>query len=364
MRPSSDPPELLRCSARGLRVFFMPGCRSLFALLVAAMAAGLLTLGPAAADPVRWRAEWPKTDFTKTAVDFSSIRSGGPPKDGIPSIDHPRFERLSGGKAKGWADRLEDQEGVISLAIEGDARAYPLRVLIWHEIVNDTVGGRAVAVTYCPLCNSALVFDRTLDGRVLDFGTTGKLRNSDLVMYDRQTESWWQQFTGEAIVGTLTGKSLKLVPSRLEAFGRFRARYPEGQVLVPNNPGMRQYGANPYVRYDEIGTLPFLYQGDLPDGIHAMERVVAVEVAPGQHEAWALELLREKGEIRSGNLVIRWEAGQASALDASTVAGGRDVGNVTVQRQQGGGIEDVPYDVTFAFAFHAFRPNGTIHRGR
>jgi hypothetical protein len=317
---------------------------------------------PVSADPARWRTEWPKTDFTKTAIEFTSIRSGGPPKDGIPSIDRPRFEKLTAGKAEGWSAQLEDREAVIALAVGGDARAYPLRILIWHEIVNDMVGGRPLAVTYCPLCNSALVFDRTLDGQVLEFGTTGKLRNSDLVMYDRQTESWWQQFTGEAIVGALTGKALKLVPSRLESYGRFRGRHPEGQVLVPNNPSMRRYGANPYVRYDEIGSLPFLYHGELPDGIHAMERVVAIEVAPGKHEAWALELLRAKGEIRAGGLVLRWEAGQASAVDAATVADGRDVGNVTVQRMTDGKAEEVPYDVTFAFAFHAFRPGSPIHR--
>ena len=103
---------------------------------------------------------------------------------------------------------MSETEPVIGLVVNGDARAYPLKILIWHEIVNDTVGGVPVTVTYCPLCNSAIVFERTVDGRVLDFGTTGKLRNSDLVMYDRQTESWWQQFSGTAIVGAMTGTKL------------------------------------------------------------------------------------------------------------------------------------------------------------
>jgi hypothetical protein len=155
------------------------------AILFAAVQRGL-------ANPSQWRLEWPKTDFSKTAVDFNTILSGGPPKDGIPSIDHPKFEQLAAGKASGWSAGIGDTEAVISLAINGDARAYPLRVLMWHEIVNDTVGGRPVTVTYCPICNAALTFDRALDGQVLDFGTTGKLRISDLVMYDRQTESWWQ----------------------------------------------------------------------------------------------------------------------------------------------------------------------------
>jgi len=333
-------------------------------LAVVFLAAGIVCAAQAViAEPSRWRAEWPKTDFSKAAVDFVSIRSGGPPKDGIPAIDNPKFEALVSGFARGWAAEIGDAEAVISVSIGGDARAYPLRILMWHEIVNDTVGGKPGAVRYCRLWNGAVAFERVLDGRVLDFGTTGKLRHSDLVMYDRQTETWWQQFTGEAIVGALTGKALKLVPSRLESFDRFRKRFPEGQVLVPNDPGLRRYGANPYVAYDEIGKLPFLYQGELPDGIHAMERVVAVEVAPGKYEAWALSLLRERREIRAGDLVIRWEAGQASALDAVTVGGGRDVGNIVVQRKAGERFEDMPYDVTFAFVFHAFRPHGTLHRG-
>jgi hypothetical protein len=316
----------------------------------------------AMADARMWRSEWPRTDFSQHAVPFREIKSGGPPKDGIPSIDVPKFERLAAGKAQGWSASIGDIEPVISLAISGDARAYPLRVLTWHEIANDMVGNTPVAVTYCPLCNAALVFERKLDDRTLDFGTTGKLRNSDLVMYDRQTESWWQQFTGEAIVGALTGRQLRLLPSRLESFARFKERFPDGLVLVPNNPAVRNYGRNPYVGYDAAGKRPFLYDGSLPNGIDPMERVVAVETAPGRHEAWSLALLRAKRKIRSGALVLEWEPGQSSALDTSAIGSGRDVGNVVVRREQGRDLVDVPYDVTFAFAFHAFRPKAVIHK--
>jgi hypothetical protein len=322
-----------------------------------------MAMSAAIADPADWRRLWPRTDFSKHAIDCREIKSGGPPKDGIPPIDAPKFERLVR-QGDGWAADIADVEPVIALSIDGDARAYPLRILVWHEIVNDTVGGVPVAVTYCPLCNTSLVFRRELEGRTFDFGTTGKLRNSDLVMYDRQTESWWQQFTGEAIVGELTGKALRLVPSRLESFARFRERYPNGQVLVPANTGLRPYGSTPYGGYDTIGRLPFLYEGGMPDGIDAMERVIAVEVSPGKHEAWALDLLRAKREIVSGDLVLKWEPGQASALDAREIASGRDVGNVVVQRRVGDRLEDVPYDLPFAFAFHAFRPKSAIHRSR
>lgn len=333
--------------------------RVLLAVLIVVASTPPLVAG--AAGPASWRTEWPQTDFSQHTVPLEQIKSGGPPKDGIPAIDKPRFEQLNGGMATGWATRIGDAEPVISLDIRSDARAYPLSVLMWHEIANDIVGGMPVVVTYCPLCNAALVFERTVENRVLDFGTTGKLRYSDLVMYDRQTESWWQQFEGSAIAGVMSGKQLRPVPSRLESFGRFRGRFPNGQVLIPSDPTARAYGRNPYLGYDASGQRPFLYDGSLPEGIEPMERVIAVETRPGYHEAWSLPLLMERRTIETGNIVLQWEVGQISALDKGTIAGGRDVGNVVVQRQQDGSLVDIPYDVTFAFAFHAFRPESPIH---
>jgi hypothetical protein len=146
----------------------------------------------ALAGPETWTREGWKTDFSKSSVPFGEIISGGPPRDGIPSIDDPKFASAS------EVTDIDGREPVIRFGVDDDVRAYPLRVLTWHEIANDVVGGTPVAVTYCPLCNAAIVFDRRVEGQVLEFGTTGKLRNSDLVMYDRQTESWWQQFTGES----------------------------------------------------------------------------------------------------------------------------------------------------------------------
>ena len=326
-------------------------------LLLPGLLLSLVITHHAQADPLAWQREgWGKTDFSKHSVEWHEIQSGGPPKDGIPSIDRPKFKPAS------TETQLAGTEPVIGLELNGDARAYPVRILIWHEIANDVVGSTPVVITYCPLCNAALVFDRTVDGRILDFGTTGKLRNSDLVMYDRQTESWWQQFMGEAIVGALTGRRLRLIPSRLESFERFRHRFPAGRLLIPNDPTARNYGRNPYVGYDAVGQRPFLYDGSLPDGIDPMERVVAVETAPGHHEAWALTLVRHRGTIHSGAPLIEWQPGQASALDKESIGSGRDVGNVIVLRQIEDRRVDLPYDVTFAFAFHAFRPNSPIHQ--
>lgn len=319
-----------------------------FAFLIAILAATNNSI----ANPDNWRADgWGKTDFSKTTIAFNEILSGGPPKDGIPSIDEPKFISAESDKT------LTSTEPVVALEIAGDARAYPLRILTWHEIVNDTVGGVPVTVTYCPLCNSAIVFKRQFAGKLHDFGTTGKLRNSDMVMYDRQTESWWQQFTGEAIVGAHVGQTLKTVPARLESFERFKARFPNGKVLVPRNPGLRDYGRNPYAAYDTTG--PFLYRGDMPEGIAPMARVVIFKTETGP-TAVSLALLREKQRIMIGDIALSWIAGQNSALDTATIAKGRDVGNVVVQRLGARKPADVTYDVTFAFVFHAFHPDRPI----
>ena len=154
-------------------------------LALAILLLGLVTAIEAKAGPEDWGREWPHTDFSRHSVDYNEIFSGGPPKDGIPAIDRPQFVPV------GETRNLAPREPVISVRIGSEARAFPLRILIWHEIVNDTVGGTPIAVTWCPLCNSSVAFDCRVGGRTLSFGTTGKLRNSDLVMYDRETESWW-----------------------------------------------------------------------------------------------------------------------------------------------------------------------------
>ncbi len=325
---------------------------SRFAILIAA-ALLVGVVATAGANPARWTAEGWTTDFSKHAVPYSEILSGGPKKDGIPSIDDPQFIAAKDDTTLG------DKEPVIRLAIGDDVRAYPLRVLIWHEIVNDTVGDLPVAVTYCPLCNSAIVFDRRIDGKAVEFGTTGLLRNSDLVMYDRASESWWQQFTGEGIVGRHSGRMLKMIPARVEAFERFRRDHPRAQVLVPNRPNLRPYGRNPYVDYDSRA-LPYpLFTGELPDDVPPMARVVVVK-AGGMPRGVMMSVLRRKGRVRLGDVELSWQEGQNSALDTAQISDGYDVGNVRAVRAGSGGEDEVVHDVTFAFVFHAFHPDGEL----
>ena len=319
-----------------------------------------LAASPVVAEPANldlWKSEFPRTDFARTTVPLEEIRDDGNFRDTIRSIDSPRFQAVSELTAVG------PLEPVLSLIINGDARAYPLRVLLWHEIVNDVVGSTPVLVSYCPLCNSGVVYDRRVDGAVLEFRNTGRIRHFDMVMYDQQSESWWQQFTGEAIVGERSGATMRILPARLESFDKFRQRAPNGKLLIPNNVMLHPYGETPYQSMDsEWATqshamLRERYPYDLPEDMSPLERVVVIG-----EEAWSLPLLRARGRVETDGLVIEWTAGQNSLHDHPVILAGRDVGNAVVRRRGAeGAMEDVAYDVTFAFAFRAFRPNGVLH---
>jgi hypothetical protein len=262
--------------------------------------------------------------------------SGGPPKDGIPAIDRPRFI------STGEADRfLADREPVAVIEIGGISRAYPLQILTWHEIVNDEIGGRPVAVTYCPLCNSTVAFSRVVGERTLDFGTTGMLRNSDLVMYDRQTESWWQQITADAVVGELTGERLEVLPSQILSWAEFRRLDPNGEVLSRDTGHSRPYGENPYTGYDQPGSSPFLFEGETDDSLPPKERVAAIATGEAKAVVYPFSRLGEDAPINDRidgkPIVVMFDPSVASALDDSSIASGRDVGAAAVFERTAGG---------------------------
>ncbi len=269
-----------------------------------------------------------RTDFTRAGVDLAQFRAGGPSKDGIPSIDDPVFESIE--TSRTW---LDDRAPVILLEIGGLAKAYPLAILMWHEIVNDTIADLPVVVTFCPLCNTALVFERRLDGTVYDFGTTGNLRFSDLVMYDRRTESWWQQATGEAVVGELTGAKLRFLPAQIVGLADFERAYPNGQVLSRETGYERDYLTNPYVGYDTIDQNPFLFDGVLDGRLAPKERVVTVGEGTDAM-AFPYSELREVGvaeAVLDGRpIVVFWEPGAVSPLDEALISSGDDVGGTGV----------------------------------
>ena len=333
------------------------------------------------------------TDFTKHSVSLDEIMSGGPPKDGIPPVDNPRFTSVA--EADRW---IGDREPIIVFEHGGIVRGYPWQILIWHEIVNDEVGGLPVTVTYCPLCNTAIAFDRRVGGRTLDFGTTGRLRHSDLVMYDRQTESWWQQAIGEAIVGEYTGTQLTFLAAPTLSWRDFKAAYPTAEVLSRDTGNRRDYGRSPYSGYDT--GRPFLFRGPIDGRLPMMERVVVVKVEADAVVYPMKTLAKERvinHSVSDRPVVLFYIKGTASAVDDSRISEGREVGSATVYSRsvgdrtltfrrdgesfvdeetgthwnlhgmaisgplEGRRLEEVVSYIPFWFAWGAFRPDDPIY---
>jgi hypothetical protein len=326
-------------------------------------------------------------------VDPEELISGGPPPDGIPPIDEPRFFDPDD------VDFIDDAEPVLALEIDGDARAYPVQIMIWHEIVNDTVGDTPVAVTYCPLCNTAVAVDRRVEDRTLTFGTSGLLYRSSLIMYDRQTESLWSHFTGQAIAGVLTATELRSYPVATVSWADWREANPDGLVLSRETGSERDYGRNPYPGYDDLENPPFLFDGETDGRLQAKERVIGIgldeEPVAVRHEP-----LLEVGVVTfdlAGEPALAWaRPGTVSALDDAAVDAGRDVGAIgvfrpdadgtplTFERAHGGFVdaetgstwnvlgtaiagplagaqlEPVEHVDTFWFAWAAFAPDTTV----
>jgi hypothetical protein len=336
-----------------------------------------------------------------TSIPLDEIIPGGPPPDGIPPIDEPVYETID--DAAGW---LEDTSPVMVVDVEGDVRAYPLAILTWHEIVNDVVGGAPLTITYCPLCNSALVFERTVEGpdgeEVLDFGTSGRLYRSNLVMYDRQHRNLWTQFEGEAVVGErFLGTQLTRVPAWLFGFSELVELHPDAQVLSRDTGHSRDYGRNPYAGYDAEDNDPFLFQGELDERFPPMARLVGLN-RDDEAVGVLLDVLAEERvvevEVAGEPIVVLWAPGQASALDTAAIDAGRDVGQTAALLPQvdgervelaptgtdgrfvdersgstfdlrgraidgpleGSQLQAVPHDDTFWFVWVAFQPETEV----
>ncbi len=344
------------------------------------------------------KGEFPKTDFNNRSIELSSILSGGPPRDGIPAIDKPQFSSFV--QTASW---LGPDEPVVAYIDGQDARAYPLQILIYHEIVNDTVNGKPVTVTFCPLCNASIVFDRTVGAQVLDFGTTGRLRKSDLIMYDRQTESWWQQFTGEGVIGQFNKTVLTQLPSQIVSAATFAASYPDGQFLNKQTGFTRPYGNNPYRGYDDINNNPFLFKEPTDKRLPPMERVLSItddKTVPSTLIPLSTVLTQPLINLTHNNKpVVVFATTQAqSALDKSAINDSRQIpaaaafsaqlDNKTIQFEQlengdiadvktqsiwnafgeavsgplkGQSLQQVDGGVHFAFAWLAFEPESIIY---
>lgn len=276
------------------------------------------------------------TDWSRRTVDLGEFLAGIPavdPRDRIPPIDTPRFEPIEA------ADWLDDREPGALVQFNDEVRFYPLSILTRHEIVNDRYGDIPVAVTFCPLCNTALTFDRRVDGEALRFGVSGLLRKSDLVMWDDATTTLWQQITGEAVVGELAGTQLDIISTAIVSYGDAKESFPDALSLATDTGFGINYGANPYEAYSSSNQ-PFLFDDDPDPRFPALSRVVGVTV-DGVDKAYPFELISEKGAVNDvlGDtpIAVLWGGETADALDSSTVADGEAIGSgIAFDRTVGG----------------------------
>ena len=337
--------------------------------------------------------EWPDTDFTKSSIHPDEILYQALPKDAIPSIDSPVFKSIN---EIGW---IQPGEPIIVVQYANTAKAYPLQIMIHHEIVNDNINGKPIAVTFCPLCNASIVYERTIQGEVLDFGVSGSLRKSDLIMYDRQSQSWWQQFTGVGIVGKYDKVKLNTVASQVIAYRDFVKSYPQGKVLSRETGYNKQYGENPFRGYDDIDESPFLFFDAKDKRLPAMERVLAVSIGD-KHRVYPLSHLRKQKIINDNfagmSVVVFSKHGMLSAVDKQWIEDSRTIpaavaynrrynnrllsftmdngrirdrqtnsswnilGLATAGKLKGARLSAIDNGVHFAFAWLAFRPESEI----
>jgi hypothetical protein len=276
----------------------------------------------------------------KYIVDPKKIRSGGPPKDGIPSIDSPGFVTVT--DADKW---IEDNELVLAIIYKGTKRVYPLQIMVWHEIVNDNIAGDPILITYCPLCGSGIAYERKINGEEVEFGTSGKLYNSNLVMYDRKTNSYWSQIDGLAIVGELTGTELTPVSIDTVAWRDWKAAHPDSEVLSQDTGFTRPYGKDPYGNYYEDSFVLFPVESS-DDRVHPKTVIFGIEVN-GAYKAYKEDDLKELGTIED------------------TVAGIK----IKVERDNAGIVkitntetdEEIVKERDFWFAWYAFHPDTGLY---
>lgn len=263
-------------------------------------------------EPARSQRTILETDGVRHSIPLDEILSGGPGKDGIPSIDEPTFV-----SAKDAASFLDDSDPGIGLTVGGESRFYPYRILVWHEIVNDTIAGKPVLVTYCPLCATGIVFDRRVEGKAQEFGVSGRLWQSNLLMYNRagnvDNESLWSQVLGEAVVGVNTGEKLSIIPSDIARWSEWVAAHPGTKVLSRETGALRDYGRDPYGDYYTSESVSF--GASFRDTrLHPKALVHGIEIN-GTYKAYDDEALKKKsGEVEdsfAGKTVVitRTESG-------------------------------------------------------
>lgn len=280
-------------------------------------------------------------DYSKHSIPIDDISDGGPGKDGIPSIDNPHFLSI----AEADVSLMRDPDRVLGFVFKGQARAYPIKILNWHEIVNDRVGGKAVVISFCPLCGTGMVFDASVKNRNLTFGVSGLLYQSDMLLYDHQTESLWSQIKSEAVTGSMTGARLKLLASTHTNWGTWKKKYPHTKVLSYKTGFRRPYDRDPYQGYESNSRL--MFDVNLRNSkFHPKEKVIGIEIG-GRAKAYPFSELGKvpspiKDVVNKISIEIHFD-------EKSNTAVIKDNKN-----------KELPSVVGFWFAWHAFHPKTKI----
>lgn len=282
-------------------------------------------------------------DISSASIPVAEILQGGPPRDGIPAIDQPQFVTV---KEAGF---LQPEDRVLGIVLEGQAKAYPINILNWHEIVNDTIDGNHFVITYCPLCGTGVAFSASIGRKKLRFGVSGLLYNSDVLLYDRTTESLWSQIMGQAVTGRFKGTRLQMLPLRHTTWSEWRSRHPETSVLSTKTGYNRDYRRNPYAGYETSSQLFFAVTPSAPQSFHPKERVLGLQ-AGNVYKAYPFVELNRNGkpkftdQINGHQFTIFWD-----------------------RKNQSGSIQDsngktVPIIQGYWFAWFAFHPRTEVFK--
>ena len=280
-------------------------------------------------------------DEASALIPVNEIHSGGPPKDGIPSIDKPVFIAAE-------AANIDDDARVMGLELNGSAKAYPLSIMNWHEIVNDTFADKAVVVTYCPLCGSGVAFDADVDGGPLKFGVSGLLYNSDVLLYDRRTESLWSQILSKSVTGKMKGQKLEMLPLLQTSWGEWKSLYPKTQVLSQNTGFSRDYNRNPYQGYERAAGVyfPIKFRSQK---YHPKERVLGLEF-DGKYKAYPFAEMSKK----SGRFTDQFAGREVTVEYKESESSAR------IFDDKG---KEIPTLNSFWFAWYAFHPDTEVFKG-
>lgn len=282
-----------------------------------------------------------KKDFNlkNSIIPISEIMDGGPPKDGIPSIDNPKFIKVS-------EVNLNDEERILGVFENGIAKAYPIKILNFHEIVNDHFGDKPVVITFCPLCGSGIAFNAKIKGKPTTFGVSGLLYNSDVLLYDRETESLWSQLMFKAVSGSLVNEELEVLPTANTTWGNWKIKHPNSLVLSTETGFNRDYSSDPYPDYTSSSNLYFPVSKK-DDRFHPKELILGV-VINGKHKAYPFSELKKSKKA----LIIDEFQGKKLRIEYSLDSNSAEVFDEKWNL--------VPAVTNFWFAWYAFYPDTEV----